>query len=185
MPDEDGHLALTLAAAVADQRSVDASGHTMRGLPEGSKIFRRPVLVDDRGELQEIYSAAWDMDDIPVRHLYMVTILPGVVKGWALHEHQTDRYFLISGRIQVVMYDPRPNSSTYGGVFSVVISDRDRFVLSVHDHVWHADYNCGTTEAAFLNMPTRAYDAANPDKYRLPIDSPLIPYRFPATARGY
>ena len=27
-------------------------------------------------------------------------------------------------------------------------------------------------------MPTRAYDHASPDVYRLPVDNDLIPYRF-------
>ena len=29
-----------------------------------------------------------------------------------------------------------------------------------------------------LDMPTRLYDYAAPDKHRLPLDTPLIPYSF-------
>ena len=29
-----------------------------------------------------------------------------------------------------------------------------------------------------VNLPTRAYDHAHPDKYRLPLDTDLIPFRF-------
>jgi dTDP-4-dehydrorhamnose 3,5-epimerase len=36
----------------------------------------------------------------------------------------------------------------------------------------------GETDAYFVNLPTRAYDHANPDKFRLPLDTDLIPYRF-------
>jgi dTDP-4-dehydrorhamnose 3,5-epimerase len=35
-----------------------------------------------------------------------------------------------------------------------------------------------------VNCPTMAYDHANPDKYRLPLDTDLIPHKFPG-ARGY
>ena len=31
------------------------------------------------------------------------------------------------------------------------------------------------------NFPTVPYDHADPDKYRLPVDSPLIPYSFDGT----
>jgi dTDP-4-dehydrorhamnose 3,5-epimerase len=178
-------LQITLAAAAADQRSLNKDGTAIRKLPDGAKIHKRPVHVDDRGELQEIYGASWDLDDIPISHLYMTTIQPGVVKGWNLHMFSQDRYFVITGRMQVVMFDPRPDSPTFGGVFSITLSERNHFVLSVPQNVWHADHNVGTNEVIFVNMPTRPYDADRPDKHRLPIDSPLIPYRFPTAARGY
>ncbi len=178
-------LETTLAAAIQDVPTTKADGTLNRRLPHGAKIHRRPIHVDDRGELQEIYGAAWDVDDIPVSHLYMSTLRPGVVKGWNLHKLHQDRYFLVHGVMQVVMFDPRPDSPTFGGVFSITMSERNRFVLTVPEYVWHADYNCDTKEAVFVNMPTVGFDPANPDKYRLPIDSPLIPYQFPSTARGY
>jgi dTDP-4-dehydrorhamnose 3,5-epimerase len=33
-------------------------------------------------------------------------------------------------------------------------------------------------EAFFINMPTRAYDHADPDKYRVPVKNALIPFAF-------
>ncbi len=178
-------LDATLAAALQDGPTLKADGTSRRRLPEGATIYQRPIHVDDRGELQEIYSAGWPVDDIPVSHLYMTTLRPNIVKGWNLHKLHKDRYFLIIGTMQVVMYDPRPDSATFGEVFSVTLSERERFVLTVPEFAWHADDNCGASEAIFVNLPTVGFDAAAPDKYRLPIDSPLIPYRFPATARGY
>ena len=35
-----------------------------------------------------------------------------------------------------------------------------------------------------INCPTMPYDHADPDKYRLPLDTDRIPYRFPA-AHGW
>ena len=42
----------------------------------------------------------------------------------------------------------------------------------------HAVQNIGHEEAIFINMPSRAYDHADPDKYRLPVKNPLIPFAF-------
>ncbi len=39
-------------------------------------------------------------------------------------------------------------------------------------------------DVVVIDFPTAAYDHADPDKYRLPIDTPLIPYSF-AGARGW
>jgi dTDP-4-dehydrorhamnose 3,5-epimerase len=44
--------------------------------------------------------------------------------------------------------------------------------------VWHAVENVGTEEAIMINFPTRPYNHADPDKRRLPIDSPEIPFEF-------
>ena len=178
-------LEKTLAASTLDGVTVNADGTMIPRLPFGSTISRRPVHADVRGELQEIISPGLAIAEVPVCQVYMVTLRPNVVKGWALHKLHEDRYFVVSGHMQVVLFDPRPDSPTSGMVFSVTMSERDRFVLTIPTHVWHADYNCGAQDAILVNMPTRPYDREAPDKYRLPIDTPLIPYRFPATATGY
>ncbi len=42
--------------------------------------------------------------------------------------------------------------------------------------VWHGLQNLGASDALIVNCPTRAYDYEDPDHYRLPYDSPAIPY---------
>ena len=44
--------------------------------------------------------------------------------------------------------------------------------------VFHAVQNLGQTEAVFINLPTRAYNHEDPDKYRLPLKNDLIPFSF-------
>ena len=44
--------------------------------------------------------------------------------------------------------------------------------------VYHAVQNIGTTEALFVNMPTRPYNHGDPDKFRLPLKNDLIPFDF-------
>jgi len=58
------------------------------------------------------------------------------------------------------------------------MSETNRQLVNIPAYVWHADYNPGTRDAVLVNMPTQPYDHENPEKYRLPIDTPLIPYDF-------
>jgi dTDP-4-dehydrorhamnose 3,5-epimerase len=44
--------------------------------------------------------------------------------------------------------------------------------------VYHAVRNIGTGDAMFVNMPTRPYDHADPDKYRIPVQNDVIPFSF-------
>jgi dTDP-4-dehydrorhamnose 3,5-epimerase len=49
--------------------------------------------------------------------------------------------------------------------------------LSIPAGVYHAVQNVGDREAAFVNLPSQPYQHDDPDKYRLPIDNDVIPYR--------
>ena len=101
-----------------------------------------------------------------------------------MHKTHEDRYCIMQGEMKVVLYDPRPDSATFGKIREVYLSEHRRQLFSVPIGVWHADQNIGTKDCLVVNFPTIPYDHANPDKYRLPLDTDLIPYRFDPV-RGY
>jgi dTDP-4-dehydrorhamnose 3,5-epimerase len=110
---------------------------------------------------------------------------PGVTKGWALHEKHDDRYTLLFGALEVVLYDAREGSPTEGLVAKVVLSEHRRRLLCIPTGVWHADRNIGDREAVIVNFPTRPYDHEDPDKFRLPLDTDAIPYTWPEGTQGW
>ncbi len=107
-----------------------------------------------------------------------------MVKGWGLHKEHEDRYFVLSGELELVLYDPRPESSTCGKMCRVYLSGSRPRLINVPKFVWHADHNIGTSDVVVVNFPTIQYDHSSPDKYRLPLDTDLIPYSF-AGAKGW
>jgi dTDP-4-dehydrorhamnose 3,5-epimerase len=121
-------------------------------------------------------------DPDPIVFAYVFTIRPGIVKGWNLHREHEDRYALLQG--ELVLFDPRPDSPTCGEVCRIVVTEHNRCLVNVPRNVWHADHNIGTKDAVIVNFPTKPYDHANPDKYRLPLDTDLIPHTFGA-AKGW
>ena len=148
---------------------------------DGVRIREATLHTDDRGELCEVYDPRWGWMSEPLVYVYFVTVRPGATKGWALHKTHEDRYFIVNGELEVVLYDPRPDSPTEGRVQKVYLSEHRRRLLSIPAGVWHADHNIGDTKALILNLPTEPYDHAAPDKYRLPLDTDQIPYRFQNT----
>lgn len=172
-------LEKTLSASIKDVQTVTQDSTPLNRLPDGCWLRSATPHSDARGMLVEILNSEWALDNHPIEQVYMTTLRPGIVKGWALHKQHEDRYFVVSGDMQLVLYDVRPESSTYGQVFSIVLSDRHHAVINVPVNVWHADWNIGTKDVVLLNMPSRRYNHANPDKYRLPLDTDLIPYSFP------
>jgi dTDP-4-dehydrorhamnose 3,5-epimerase len=171
-------LELTLEAAHRDQQMVTANAEPVRRLTEGVQIRPLPTHADSRGSVFELFDRRWDSHPGPVVFAYCFTIRPGFVKGWNLHRENEDRYAILQGEMELVLFDPRPDSSTYGEVCQIVLSEHRRVLVNVPKNVWHADRNIGTSDVLVVNFPTTPYDHANPDKYRLPLDTDLIPHSF-------
>lgn len=170
-------LEKTLAGAKKDQETV-RSGEPIDKAPDGVTFHDMTAHLDDRGSVTEIYDTRWNWHPDPLVFCYMFTIRPRTVKGWALHKLHEDRYFVVDGEMEVVLYDPRPESSTCGQVFRIVLSSARPRLMNIPRFVWHADHNIGTRDVRAINFPTMQYDHANPDKYRLPLDTDLIPVDF-------
>ena len=139
--------------------------------------YQRPI-EDRRGEVLEVYRPSWGVHEEPLVYVYQVRIRPGAVKGWVRHEVQADRLFMISGALRWALYDDRPGSATHGLVNDLVLSERAPALLIIPRGVWHAVQNIGVADAIFLNMPTQPYNHAAPDKMRLPLGTPRIPFDF-------
>ena len=168
----------TLAAARRDIQMANPEGQPVRQLTEGVRIRPLPIHTDPRGSVCELYDTRWGWHDEPLVFAYAFSIRPGVVKGWSLHKEHEDRYALLQGEMDLVLFDPRPESGTYGQVCRITLTANQRCIVNIPRHVWHADHNIGSTDVLAINFPTTCYDHANPDKYRLPIGTDLIPYSF-------
>lgn len=161
-----------------DQQTVNAQGESISPLPYGVTFRDAITQVDERGTVVEAFDPRWQWHPDPFAYCYVFTLRPGFVKGWGMHKQHQDRYFILYGELQVVLYDARPDSPTCGLVTSVVLSQYRRRLMNIPEGIWHANRNLGPHDVTVLNFPTKMYDHANPDKYRLPLDTDQIPYKF-------
>jgi dTDP-4-dehydrorhamnose 3,5-epimerase len=164
-----------------DRQSVTGDGKPVAEIIDG--VLTRPTvtLSDERGELAVILSEGWpELLGASIPHVYLTTIQPGIVKGWVCHKNQSDRSVVLFGRLRWVLYDGRPGSRTLGVLQTLTFTERNRHLVVVPAGVWHAVENVGSGEAAFVNLPTLAYQHEDPDKFRLPLDTSEIPFRFPS-----
>jgi dTDP-4-dehydrorhamnose 3,5-epimerase len=174
----------SLAAAQQDVQTVSGDGNKLQRLTEGVIVHYTPTHADERGSVFEIYDSRWRLQPEPVVFAHCCTIRPGYVKGWGLHKKHDDRHFVLQGEMELVLFDPRPESSTYGQVCKLALTEYNRGLVCIPKFVWHAEHNVGSKDVVLVDLPTAPYDHADPDKFRLPIDTPLIPYSF-GTARGW
>ena len=160
--------------------AVDAEGSLRSPLVAGVQ-FRptRPVPHED-GHVTEVARASWAEIVDPIVQVHITTTLAGRVRAWGLHPRGTDRLFVVSGLVKIVVFDGRNDSPTLGRWSEFVVSEKNPGLLIVPPSLYHGWKNIGNDEAVIINMPDRMYDYAQPDALDLPWDSQaardLIPY---------
>lgn len=156
--------------------SVTPEGEPLTPLIADVRIRPAKTQTDARGTLAEVYDPRWEFTEDPMVYAYLVTIRPGVTKGWILHRRHEDRLFFARGSVRVVLYDEREGSATRGMVNELFFDEHNRALLRIPTGVWHAVTNLGTEDSMMINHPSRPYDHGDPDKWDLPLDTPNIPY---------
>lgn len=164
-----------MSAIRRDTQTVDAQGRRLDPLPDGVVLRDLITHTDDRGTVCELYDDRWGVHPESLVFAYTFTIRPGKAKGWGVHREHEDRYAFLSGELEIALYDGREDSATAGLEARLFLSELHRQLLVIPRGVWHAERNPGTVDARVVNFPTIPYDHANPDKYRLPLDTNELP----------
>ncbi|HEY3884524.1 MAG TPA: dTDP-4-dehydrorhamnose 3,5-epimerase family protein [Vicinamibacterales bacterium] len=133
------------------------------------------LVADERGWLMEILRA--DDRDIFTKfgQVYVSATYPGVVKAWHYHQRQVDHFACVAGMVKLVLIDTRENSPTHGVVNEFVIGTLNPQLVVVPNLVYHGWKCIGADPALVVNVPTEAYNRAEPDEYRVEPHG-MLPY---------
>jgi len=136
---------------------------------------------DARGWLVELYREDELAATIHPVMAYISQTLPGVVRGPHEHRDQTDYFaFIGPGEFELVLWDARPDSPTFGVRTSGVYGETNPAAVSIPPGVVHAYRNVSDVPGWVFNGPNRLY--AGPGK-KEPVDEirheldPASPYR--------
>lgn len=169
----------SIDSATKDARSITAQWNpSNQNFIDGVRIKEVKNVVKNNGFLTEIYRQDWELDSLTVDQIFQVSLLPGGISAWHAHEVTTDRIFVNTGLIKVVLYDARPESPTFGKIDEFRCGALRPMLIIVPPRVWHGVQNFTNEPAALLNIVDRAYQYDDPDHWRIPLDSPEIPYKF-------
>lgn len=142
---------------------------------EGVEIKQLKVNVDERGSLTEILRADDSIFE-KFAQVYVSLNYPGVIRAWHYHKKQNDFFAVVKGMVKVALYDAREDSPTKGEVNEFFLGERNSILLRIPIGVMHGYKTIGVEPSLLLNFPTEIYDRSQPDEYRVPWDSPEIPY---------
>jgi dTDP-4-dehydrorhamnose 3,5-epimerase len=166
------------ADPVRDKQTVTPEGKSVKPLIDGVKLRYAVTHIHEDGSITEILNPAWGFHPDPLVYIYQFTVSPRHIRAWVIHRQQDDRVFVSQGKVKIVLYDERPKSPTFKMINEIFLSEHNRALLTYPSNIWHAVENIGDKEALIINMPNKPYDHTNPDKFRLPLENDVIPYKF-------
>src|SRR5262245_1551990 len=173
-----------LAGAQKDGPQVTKDWQKIQTPIDGVVVREVLHVPRDHGVITETYRPDWDPTGLPIVHIYQSRLFPAAVGAWSCHARTIDRLFVNQGHLKIVLYDGRQESKTFGRIMELHAGDaRPAFVI-IPIGVWHGLQNLGAYDALVLNCPSLPYNYDDPDHYRLPFDSPEIPYAWNTQESG-
>ena len=141
---------------------------------EGVIVHPLKQIPDERGKVMHMLRAT-EPHFIGFGEIYFSVVYPGVIKGWHLHSRMTINYAVPSGRIKLVLYDPREASPTRGEIAEIFLGEDFYALVQVPPGVWNGFKGIGLIPALVANCATIVHD---PDEIsRLdPLHNDVIPY---------
>ena len=153
---------------------LDKAGHI-------HEVQVRPLRVnrDPRGILVETLRADWsdifDLERLPFAQTYYSITEPNVARDeteWHVHQHQEDRFAVLSGDLVIGLHDPRADSPTRGRInlfrLGESLGDDGQIAVLIPKRVHHGFVVGPDSSAVLTNFPTRIYDPD--DEGRVPFD---------------
>ena len=116
-------------------------------------ITRLKVIKDDRGKVMHMLR-----NDSPVfknfGEIYFSTINFNSIKAWHLHKEATLNYVCVKGKVKLVLYDDRKNSSTRGKIKEYDLSPEDYYLITIPPNIWNGFKGLDKGESIIANCLT-------------------------------
>ncbi|MHB1651435.1 MAG: dTDP-4-dehydrorhamnose 3,5-epimerase family protein [Desulfitobacteriaceae bacterium] len=123
----------------------------------GVRVKPLRQIIDERGKIMPMLRED-DEGFERFGEIYFSTVLPGVIKGWHLHQKMVLNYAVIAGLIKLVLYDARPQSATNGELMEFFIGDGNYCLVTIPPGIWNGFKGVGLKEAIVANCATIPHD---------------------------
>jgi dTDP-4-dehydrorhamnose 3,5-epimerase len=130
-------------------------------------LITLPINIDDRGYLRKLWTSSMGYG---ANEMYVTTTEPGIVKGWHLHEFQTDAISCIKGKIKLVCCDTKINN-----IHKFFLMEHVPTTVIIPPHYWHGWECLSAEEAMVVNCCSSEYNSDTPDETRIdPYSMPKV-----------
>lgn len=143
---------------------------------EGLKIVPLKQICDERGKIMHMLKCT-DPHFKKFGEIYFSVGYPGAIKGWHEHKSVTLNYAVVSGKIKLVIYDPRENSPTKGNLLEMFVGEENYYLVSIPPGTINGYKAYGDKPAIVANCATEPHDPDEIIRYN-PFDKKIVPYEW-------
>ena len=112
--------------------------------------------------------------------IYFSEINPKTTKAWKLHEKVTQNITVPMGKIRLVIYDDRPESSTHGNTAEYQIGrNGNYYLIHIPPMLWYGFQSLDNQKSLIANCTDLPHDPS--ESRLLPLDSGKIPFQWDST----
>jgi dTDP-4-dehydrorhamnose 3,5-epimerase len=141
----------------------------------GVQVIPLKRIPDERGTIMHMLRAT-DPHFQQFGEIYFSTIYKDVIKGWHLHREMTLNYSCIHGRIKLVLFDDREQSSTRGELMEIFLGPDNYSLVIIPPEVWNGFKGMTDPLSIMANCCTHAHDPSRSSRLD-PFDN-HIPYNW-------
>ena len=124
---------------------------------DGVKIIPKKQIIDERGKIMHMIRND-DENFTKFGEIYFSYSHPNTVKAWHLHKRMTVNYVCVVGKVKLVLFDDRENSSTKGSYQELILSPEDYFLVTIPPNIWNGFKGLGKSESIIANCLTLPHD---------------------------
>ncbi len=151
-------------------------GQRMKTAIEGLTLTELSQFADKRGSVLHMVRSNTP-DFAGFGECYFSEVAPGAIKAWKRHRLQTQNLAVPIGRIRLVVYDDRPDSSTYGKIDILELGRPETYArVRIPPGLWYGFANFGRQVGLIVNCTDIPHDPLEGEG--LSHDDPKIPYRW-------
>jgi dTDP-4-dehydrorhamnose 3,5-epimerase len=130
---------------------------------EGVKMVPLKRIPDERGTVFHMLRSS-DPHFIQFGEIYFSSVYKEVVKGWHRHRDMTLNYACIHGRIKLVLYDDREESSSRGRLMELFLGPDDYSLAIIPPGIWNGFKGMSEPFAIVANCCTHPHDPSRSER---------------------
>ena len=129
---------------------------------EGVTLRSNQGFADDRQIFRETYRADW-AGSTPIKQVSACRTDAGVIKAWHQHVLQTDYFFVVTGSLLVVLFDPQT-----GNWMKIACREFGTPTIQIPSGIAHGYRVLGHEPATLIYAANELYNYTKPDEMRIP-----------------
>jgi dTDP-4-dehydrorhamnose 3,5-epimerase len=118
-------------------------------------ITELKIIEDNRGKVMHMLRNDSNIFK-SFGEIYFSTIYKNSIKAWHLHKEATLNYACIKGKVKLVLYDDRIESSSRGTYEEIILTPKKYFLITIPPNIWNGFKGLDESESIIancLNLP--------------------------------